>query len=83
MSEKFKVGDRVRNVPTGSCALITAYNCSGAPVELCWEGEVKFYDHYTPEELRTYFERLCRNCGLSRQEHADNDKCLYGPGNWQ
>lgn len=78
-----KVGDRVYYV-----WFLNGRTWLGRVVQQC--GEDRYVVHWDQNEAgrdyltypRTALFRLCNNCDMRYADHAENEKCLYGPTSW-
>lgn len=77
------VGSRVRT-PEGFCGTVVTAEFDFDPGDdytyIYWDGAT--YSVPYPHHELLGFKRLCRNCDLSLEEHANEGKCLYGPTSW-
>lgn len=78
---ELKIGDRVtwrytypRNLGWGTC---TGYEGKLFMV-VRWDSAPEIITPY----LRAHLVRVCNNCDLPYADHAEGEKCLYGPTNW-
>ena len=82
MNDDFKVGRRARRLCEGYSlpAIVAAVHDQG--VRVIFES-LGFEAEYSSDKAATVLLPLCDHCNLSRQDHADNGKCLYGPWSWE